>query len=1307
MKYLVRTFCLLGLILSIGLLVDAALTDPVTIPDANLRAAIETALSKTSGATITEAEMDSTSLTGLSITTAVSNLEGLQYAKKLTSITLKPGGYQNFNNLSPLRNLPLTRLFIRFNLWISDFSVLGDLPKTFDALTLQLTNLSESDLESFLPHLTGLGLLSIRQSNISDLSVLNNFTGKLYQLDVRNLGPMGNGWALRDLEPLVAFAKTKMKDAPHRSAPRFEVSNNYRLNYDSIYKHLPEIIRSLKKIDIDTTVAGDTAASFQYHKQPVPTLEHVSPETVTVYAGETHTHTVLGVNAIGGQQNRQFEGVPVEWSVNGGAKTRVPTGSDGLSSFTFTPRNPGEYTIKAILPENTHAAAEELSHSKFELEFTTTAIAPPIITLELYCESVTQTSLQWIAEVSGRLPEAYVHYYKKSADRNWIEVGNLRRGARLFSFTHFELQPGTSYDFQLFALKNGRRFGSGSNVLTARTLSPGAGPACPTPVVPPVEPPVETPDKPDPDDPPVQPPVDPPIDPPVAPPVQPPVAPPAKPPVETPDKPDPDDPPVQPPVDPPIDPPVAPPVQPPVAPPAKPPVAPSTDYPYHSFRVPVPLATRCFIFNEIYNATDDTNNWIELKNLCNSPLDLFEWEIRLITSEGAEAGVESVIVQFPNFVLPARGLLLVTNTDPGETRLAGGLNIATSARQKGAQHLYFVAERLKLPTAPFLLILQRTASVDGTPPATIEDVAGNYFQRASYYNTEVHPIVNASRPMSAAPLTEFGAWQRQRLEYPGYSAEAWVSSGYHAHLGYDRHAPAWACLGTPGYRLNPSPSQPVVDRLVFNKIHNTADDTNDYIELKNVCGEGVRLTDWEISIVKSGGAEANQDVDIVSFPDQRVSTGGVFLITNTELPNTPFLLILRYARDKNGTPDAIEDVAGNYFRSSSTVYGGTDVWPLANARRPREPAPLTEVSTWQRSDVRLPGYSAAAWTVSESQSPTRENEENAPAASPTVTLSISEIMFETQIRKRPLPQWIELYNPSFIDSVNLKDYQLVVETRQEGKHHHLVMTLEAFDVLPNQTALLTTVSSAANSGHFPRNRIYNLSQRQPETFLSPPLPRYRLLTSEGFLIQLTDATGNVVDTIGNLDGQPHTKDTPTWTLPPGETSDGTRASLRRLYIDGLPLDGTHIKAWVSSADVPPKIITYYGYPSDLGNPMYRKGTSLPVTLSSFKAEHTPDGVIINWTTESEVNNAGFYIYRSQTKAGKFQRVNTELIQGAGTTGERTEYTWTDTTAKANTVYYYQIEDVSYAGVHQTLTTTRLHGLISATGKMITQWADLK
>ena len=102
---------------------------------------------------------------------------------------------------------------------------------------------------------------------------------------------------------------------------------------------------------------------------------------------------------------------------------------------------------------------------------------------------------------------------------------------------------------------------------------------------------------------------------------------------------------------------------------------------------------------------------------------------------------------------------------------------------------------------------------------------------------------------------------------------------------------------------------------------------------------------------------------------------------------------------------------------------------------------------------------------------------------------------------------------------------------------------------------------------------------------------------------------------------------------------------------------------------------------------------LPVTLSHFRAGYSDTGVILKWTTESEVDNAGFYIYRSETKDGEFKVVNPSMRQGAGTTGERTEYTWTDTTAKPNTVYYYRIEDVSHAGVREQLS----NGSVERTG----------
>lgn len=133
---------------------------------------------------------------------------------------------------------------------------------------------------------------------------------------------------------------------------------------------------------------------------------------------------------------------------------------------------------------------------------------------------------------------------------------------------------------------------------------------------------------------------------------------------------------------------------------------------------------------------------------------------------------------------------------------------------------------------------------------------------------------------------------------------------------------------------------------------------------------------------------------------------------------------------------------------------------------------------------------------------------------------------------------------------------------------------------------------------------------------------------------------------------------------------------------------------------------YYGRHTDISTPGYRTedGETLPVTLSVFTAQLNKDGqIMLSWITESEIENAGFNILRNQNKQSPFVKVNAHLIQGVGTTGERNEYTWTDTTAKPNTVYYYRIEDVSHAGDHEQSATVRLKGFISTRGKLTTRW----
>ena len=178
-------------------------------------------------------------------------------------------------------------------------------------------------------------------------------------------------------------------------------------------------------------------------------------------------------------------------------------------------------------------------------------------------------------------------------------------------------------------------------------------------------------------------------------------------------------------------------------------------------------------------------------------------------------------------------------------------------------------------------------------------------------------------------------------------------------------------------------------------------------------------------------------------------------------------------------------------------------------------------------------------------------------------------------------------------------------------------------------------------------------------------------------------------------------------------ADGIRVSIIRVSGKDGPLTGTKKGAWKSFAGSgqQEQILdpTSYGHASDMGSPGHTAGGVLPVSLSKFRPERMKNTgqVVIRWVTESETNNAGFNILRSETRDGEFTQLNTALIAGQGTTSERTAYEFADTSAKPNVVYYYQIQDVSLDGQVQTLQTTHLRGNVTAAGKLTTTWGELK
>jgi Secretion system C-terminal sorting domain len=91
--------------------------------------------------------------------------------------------------------------------------------------------------------------------------------------------------------------------------------------------------------------------------------------------------------------------------------------------------------------------------------------------------------------------------------------------------------------------------------------------------------------------------------------------------------------------------------------------------------------------------------------------------------------------------------------------------------------------------------------------------------------------------------------------------------------------------------------------------------------------------------------------------------------------------------------------------------------------------------------------------------------------------------------------------------------------------------------------------------------------------------------------------------------------------------------------------------------------------------------TLPVTLTSFNAVFSEDNIVLNWTTQSETDNLGFNIYRSENENGfedeEILQINADLIPGMGTIIQPTSYFFSDEyMALEGHTYFYWIESVS-------------------------------
>lgn len=99
-----------------------------------------------------------------------------------------------------------------------------------------------------------------------------------------------------------------------------------------------------------------------------------------------------------------------------------------------------------------------------------------------------------------------------------------------------------------------------------------------------------------------------------------------------------------------------------------------------------------------------------------------------------------------------------------------------------------------------------------------------------------------------------------------------------------------------------------------------------------------------------------------------------------------------------------------------------------------------------------------------------------------------------------------------------------------------------------------------------------------------------------------------------------------------------------------------------------------------------------IALSALLTACAPARVVVQWTTATEINTAGFNVYRAERAEGPYTKLNAQLIPASDAlTGGK--YQYEDMTVIAGQTYYYQLEDVEYGGA------TARHGpiVITASG----------
>jgi hypothetical protein len=473
---------------------------------------------------------------------------------------------------------------------------------------------------------------------------------------------------------------------------------------------------------------------------------------------------------------------------------------------------------------------------------------------------------------------------------------------------------------------------------------------------------------------------------------------------------------------------------------------------------------------------------------------------------------------------------------------------------------------------------------------------------------------------------------------------------------------------------------------------------NQWIEIRNTSGAEIKTKDYKLMFY-----EANEALPDMAAADSkiadRVSTRN-WNITGTGQSNRSMAATGRADVQFASTMDIVS--MQRSIDATGMAADGTMASSWASSQRPS-----VNFKADATGRVGSPGAMPINYPA-----PTPEPEPAAavPAAMAS-DIMITEIMVDTGGGR--LPQWIELTNVAGKE-VSLAGWSLEIEN--SAADADVIGTSISINLsgtlgigggvgaggTMGKSLLLVAGTARSSSNLAGSDRVVDVSAAVDQK------GRYSLLSSMGFMITLLPPQTTGIVQYGDMAGNLGAAEA--WDIPMDDTG---RSSLIRREMDaGMMTKGTDANGWVLASDTPlvSGPTTWYGSDEDAGTPGYDAGGPLPVELSHFRParDKATGAVVITWATQSELNNAGFFIKRAQQRDGQFQVINATMIPGAGTTSEKQFYTYTDTTAQPNIVYYYQIEDVSLDGNRQTLTHgIRLKGHIGAAGKLTSTWGELK